>query len=101
MTSALRRGVIDIRWAFFSLGCGRRAGRGVVPRGPPKWDARAFRPGNRGQYSKTPGEASGIWQHAASIVAANARAQGRLVSRFRSSPELAARSNANFGIEGH
>jgi hypothetical protein len=25
----------------------------------------------------------------------------RLVSRFRSSPEFAARSEANFGIEGH
>jgi hypothetical protein len=32
-----------------------------------------------------------------------ARAQGQtpLASRLRSSPELAARSDANFGIEGH
>jgi len=29
------------------------------------------------------------------------RARGALVSRFRSSPEFAARSEANFGIEGH
>ena len=28
-------------------------------------------------------------------------AEGGLVSRFRSSPEFAARSVANFGIEGH
>ena len=28
-------------------------------------------------------------------------AERRLVSRFRSSPEFAAHSDANFGIEGH
>jgi hypothetical protein len=38
-------------------------------------------------------------------VLATASVQGgssyRQVSRFRSSPEFAARSEANFGIEGH
>src|SRR5215471_9741363 len=76
MTSALRRVVIDIGWSFSSLDCGRRPGRDVVQRGRHKWYARALHPRNRGQYSKTPGEASGNWQHVAPIVAANARAQG-------------------------
>jgi class 3 adenylate cyclase len=40
-------------------------------------------------------------REAADYVAARALYDALLVSRFRSSPEFAARSEANFGIEGH
>jgi hypothetical protein len=40
-------------------------------------------------------------REAADYVAARALYDALLVSRFRSSPEFAARSEANVGIEGH
>src|SRR5438876_9140704 len=68
MTSALRRVVIDIGWSFSSLvfTVGGRAGMSSSAVHY-KWHARARRPRNGGQYSKTKGEASGNWERKGSI----------------------------------